>query len=143
MLHDNEFSSYGATDEYQEHTRNLLSRQPDVLLMDEYLHVYQSSLEQTPEVRLVAVLFKDGIDCYMRYLSANPRRGEKRLANEAEIWIFSKDEKWPFSFTNVCGILGVAPDFIRRILLRYKQKFTQPANTIKQTNRRRFSYRAA
>ncbi len=143
MLQNDEFRSYNAADEYQERTHNLPLRQPDVFLMDEYLHVYQSSLEKTPEVRLVAALFKDGIDSYMRYLFANPRHGEKRLANEAEIWIFSKDEKWPFSFTNVCGILGLAPDFIRGILLRYKQKRTQPNNASEHVERRHFCCRTA
>ncbi len=130
MLQDDQFISYDGAEDYlcQEHTRNLFG-QPDVLLVTEYLHVYQSSLAQTPEVRLVAALLKDGIDSYIKQLSAKPRRGRKTLANEAEEWIWSKDEDWPFSFENVCRILKVEPDYIRRILLRYKQEHTPSKET--------------
>jgi hypothetical protein len=126
MLQDDQFMSYDGNEDYmcQEHTRNLFG-QPDVLLVNEYLHVYQSNLAQTPEVRLVAALLKDGIDSYIKYLSAKPRRGKKSLANEAEEWIFDKDEDWPFSFENVCRVLKIDPGYIRRILLRYKQEYMQ------------------
>jgi len=131
MLQDDQFISYDGAEDYlcQEHTRNLFG-QPDVLLVNEYLHVYQSSLAQMPEVRLVAALLKDGIDCYIKSLSVKPRRGRKSLANEAEEWIFSKDEEWPFSFENVCQILKIEPDYIRRILLRYKQEYTLRAESL-------------
>jgi hypothetical protein len=126
MLQDDQFISYDGVEDYlcQEHTRNLFG-QPDVLLVNEFLQVYQSSLAQTPEMRLVAALLKDGIDSYIKSLSAKPRRGRKSLANEAEEWIFSKDEEWPFSFENVCAILRVEPDYIRRVLLSYKQEYTR------------------
>ncbi len=131
MLQDDQFISYDGAEDYlcQEHTRNLFG-QPDVLLVNEYLHVYQSSFAQMPEVRLVAALLKDGIDSYIKSLSAKPRRGRKNLANEAEEWIFSKDEEWPFSFENVCQILKIEPDYIRRMLLRYKQEYTQRAESL-------------
>ncbi len=131
MLQDDQFISYDGVEDYlcQEHTRNLFG-QPDVLLVNEFLQVYQSSLAQTPEMRLVAALLKDGIDSYIKSLSAKPRRGRKSLANEAEEWIFSKDEEWPFSFENVCAILRVEPDYIRRVLLSYKQEY----NRAKESN---------
>ncbi len=134
MLQDDQFISYDGAEDYlcQEHTRNLFG-QPDVLLMHEFLYVYQSSLAQTPEVRLVAALLKDGIDSYIKYLSAKPRRGRKSLANEAEEWIFSKDEEWPFSFENVCRVLKIDPGYIRRILLHYKQEYIQRKEANAQT----------
>src|SRR5512142_715592 len=121
MLQDDQFMAYDGVEDYlyQEHTRNLFG-QPDVLLFDEYLHVYQSTFAQTPEMKLVAAILKDGIDCYLKYFSAKPRRGKKR-PNEAEEWFFSKDERWLFSFENVCGLLKLEPDYIRRALLHYKQ----------------------
>jgi hypothetical protein len=122
MLHDDQFMSFDGVEDYlhQEHTRNLFG-QPDVLLIDEYLHVYQSNLAQTPEVKLLAAVLKDGIDSYIKQLSAKPRRG-KRFLNEAEEWFFSDDEDRLFSFENVCSILKIDPGYIRRCLLRYKQE---------------------
>lgn len=122
MLQDDQFMSFDGVDEYlhQEHTRNLFG-QPDVLLVNEYLRVYQSNLAQTPEMKLLAAVLKDGIDCYVKYLSAKPRRGKKFLT-EAPEWFFGKDEDRLFSFENVCGILEINPDYIRRCLLRYKEE---------------------
>lgn len=122
MLHDDQFMSFDGVEDYlhQEHTRNLFG-QPDVLLIHEYLHVYQSNLAQTPEVKLLAAVLKDGIDSYIKQLSAKPRRG-KRFLNEAEQWFFSDDEDRLFSFENVCSVLKIDPGYIRRCLLRYKQE---------------------
>jgi hypothetical protein len=125
MLQNDRFMSYDGVADYlcQEQTRNLFG-QPDVLLVNEYLHVYQSSFAQTPEMRLVAAVLKDSIDSYIKYMSIKPPRG-KKLTNEAEEWILSKDENWPFSFENVCGILKLEPDYIRRALARYKREYTK------------------
>jgi len=125
MLQDDQFMGYDGVEDYlcQEQTRNLFG-QPDVLVVTEYLHVYQSSFAQTAEMKLVAAVLKDGIDSYIKYLSAKPRRGRK-LINEAEVWFLSKDENWLFSFENVCGILKLEPDYIRRSLLRYKQEYAK------------------
>ncbi|MGE5304082.1 MAG: hypothetical protein ACM3TN_12275 [Alphaproteobacteria bacterium] len=121
MLQDDQLVSFDGVEEYlhQEHTRNLFG-QPDVVLVNEYLHVYQSNLAQTPEMRLAVAVLKDGIDSYVKHLSAKPRR-KKKFSNEAEEWFFSKDEDRLFSFENVCGILKIDPGYIRRCLLRYKE----------------------
>lgn len=129
MLHDDQFMSFDGVEDYlhQEHTKNLFG-QPDVLLLDEYLHVYQSNLAQTPEMKLLAAVLKDGIDSYIKHLSAKPRRS-KRFLNEAEEWFFSKDEDRLFSFENVCSVLKIDPGYIRRCLLRYKREHAQNGNT--------------
>lgn len=125
MLQDDQFMGCDGVEDYlyQEHTRNLFG-QPDALLVNEYLHVYQSSFAQTPEMKLVAAVLKDGIDSYIKYLSAKPRR-RRKLINETEEWFLSKDETWLFSFENVCAILKLEPDYIRRALLRYQQEYAK------------------
>lgn len=125
MLQDDHFMGYDGGEEYlcQEQTRNLFG-QPDVLLVNEYLHVYQGNYSETPEVRLVAAVLQDGINSYIKCMSARTRRGRK-LVSEAEEWFLSKDEGWLFSFENVCGILNLEPDHIRRALLRHKQEYAE------------------
>ena len=68
MLQDDQLMSFEGVEEYfhQEHTRNLFG-QPDVLLVNEYLHVNQSNLAQTPEMKLLAAVLKDGIDSYIKH----------------------------------------------------------------------------
>src|SRR4029077_15487979 len=81
----------------------------------EYLQVYQSNTATTPEMRLIAAVLEDAIDCYLKYSSVNTRRG-KRIFGEAEQWIFSQDDDWFFSFENICEMLKIDPDYIRRVV---------------------------
>jgi hypothetical protein len=98
----------------RESTRSLFG-QPDVLLIHEYLQVYQSKSAHAPEMRLIAAVLEDAIGCYLKYYSAHTRRG-KRICNEAAQWIFSPEDDWLFSFENICEMLKIDPDYIRRIL---------------------------
>lgn len=99
---------------FREPTQNLFG-QPDVMVIHEYLHVYRSSSAYTPEIKLIAAVLKDAIDCYLKYESVKTRRG-KRIFNEAAQWIFSRQEDWLFSFDNICEMLKIDPDYIRRVL---------------------------
>ena len=104
----------------REQTRNLFG-QPDVILIHEYLQVYQSSISHTPEMRLIAAVLEDAIDCYLKYSSVNTRRG-KRIFGEAEQWIFGQDDDWFFGFENICEMLKIDPDYIRRVLRQNPQE---------------------
>jgi hypothetical protein len=98
----------------REQTRNLFG-QPDVIVIHEYLHVYRSNTAHTPEIRLIAAVLEDAIDCYLKYCSAKTRRG-KRIFTEAAQWIFNQDEDWLFGFDNICEMLKLEPGYIRRVL---------------------------
>jgi hypothetical protein len=101
-----------------EQTRRLFG-EPDVLAVHEYLSVYQYRPALTPERRLLAAILRDAIDCHMRYCFAKSRR-EKKMQQETEEWFFG-DGEGVFSFENVCEVLRLAPGYIRRGLLLYKQ----------------------
>lgn len=115
----------------REPTRNLFG-QPDVIAIHEYLHVYRSSNGYTPEIRLIAAMLKDGIDCYLKYSSDRTRRG-KRIFSEAAQWIFNPHEEWLFSFDNICEMLRIDPDYIRRVL---RQNMTEPLPMNKRAGQR-------
>jgi hypothetical protein len=102
-----------------EQTRRLFG-EPDVLAVHEYLHVFQYRPALTPERRLIAAILSDAIDSYMRCCFAKSRR-DKKMYQETEEWFFGNDEG-VFSFENICEVLGLAPGYIRRGLLRYKQR---------------------
>ena len=103
------------------HAEAKLFGQPDVLCVDEYLHVYQGKSAETPERRLVAAILREAIDCYLRdCLKKN--RCRKRSFREAEEWFFKADGYDVFSLENVCGILNIDPGYIRRSLLQHQQQ---------------------
>jgi hypothetical protein len=128
MLENEQMASYEPGEDFlcREATRTLFG-QPDVLLVSEYLQVYQSSAAHTPEIKLIAAVLEDAIDCYVKNLGAKTRRG-KRICNEAEEWIFGQSDDWIFSFENICEMLKLEPNYIRRVLVRYKQEYLPADN---------------
>ena len=104
----------------REQTRNLFG-QPDVIAIHDYLHVYRSSTAHTPEIKLIAAVLEDAIDCYLKYCSAKSRRG-KRIFAEAAQWILDRDDDWLFGFDNICEMLKLDPNYIRRVVKQSAQE---------------------
>src|SRR5262249_60567126 len=84
----------------REQTRNLFG-QPDVIIIHEYLHIYRSSTAHTPEIKLIAAVLEDAIDCYLKYHTAKSRRG-KRIFSEAAQLILARNKICSFGFVNLC-----------------------------------------
>jgi hypothetical protein len=64
------------------------------------------------EKALMLAVLEDAIRCLERRAP-----GAARLAREAEAWIRSSDQRWPFSFVNVCAHLDMDARRLRRALL--------------------------
>lgn len=71
------------------------------------------------EVALMQSVLKDAIECFQKQFGT-PRFRDYRIAREAEQWFFTDDYQWPFSFVNICSVLGIDPEYIRRGLNRQK-----------------------
>lgn len=72
-----------------------------------------------PERRLFLAVLSDAIVRVRRLAeSRNPRRRYDLL--EAERWIRSEDRSWPCSFVNVCEALDIAPEPLRRAVLKWR-----------------------
>lgn len=68
---------------------------------------------------LMYAILDDAIACVQK---PSRNRRSQRLAREAEEWIFTDDEAWPFSFVNICGALNLDPDSVRVGLRRSAQQ---------------------
>ena len=101
--------------------------QPDVLCVDEYLHVYQGRPAETPERRLVAAILRDAVDCYLRDCFTKNRH-RKRSFREAEEWFFKSEDYGVFSLENVCGVLNIDAGYIRRSLKEFEQQNSPKAD---------------
>ncbi len=75
---------------------------------------------QEAEYNLVLALLEDAVHCFKKYRFAKASSA-RELYLEAREWFESDDRKWPFSFENVCMILGIEPDFMREGLRRWEQ----------------------
>jgi hypothetical protein len=73
------------------------------------------------ETALMRAVLEDAIMCFLG--RAKRRRIDARiLSREAEHWIRSKDLESPFSFNNVCHVLGLCPESARKEILEWKAR---------------------
>ncbi|HEV8718444.1 MAG TPA: hypothetical protein VGX03_37200 [Candidatus Binatia bacterium] len=72
------------------------------------------------EIALRRAVLEDAIGCFQKQTVSSGRRAQ-RLAREAEAWLFANDYNWPFSFVNICAVLGLDPEYIRMGLRRWRQ----------------------
>ena len=73
------------------------------------------------EAALMRAVLEDAIECFQKQFGT-PRFRDYRIAREAEQWFFTDDYQWPFSFVNICSVLGIDPEYIRRGLNKQKAK---------------------
>jgi hypothetical protein len=83
---------------------------------EQFMSTFRRSEFLEPEKALLAALLQDAIDCYHKYALARDREG-RELLREAEHWIMTDQDDWVFSFRNVCSVLGVDAEYVRRGVL--------------------------
>jgi len=72
-----------------------------------------------PEAELMRAVLEDALLCFQKGL-AHPGRRVQRVAREAEEWLFSDDDSWPFSFVSICAVLGLEPAYLRQGLRSWR-----------------------
>ncbi len=95
--------------------------QPDTLLPSQYFAALKRKGQHEPERRLAIAVLQDAVDCYKKHLGARDRKA-RQLFLDAEEWIISDDRSWPFSFENVCDLLQINPEYLRRGLAVWKER---------------------
>ncbi len=69
---------------------------------------------------MLAVL-DNALACFQKHFSCRGGRG-LRLFRETEEWIFREDSGRPFSFSNICDVVGFDPQYVRQGLLRWRER---------------------
>ncbi len=87
--------------------------EPDVMLPAQYFAVLRKRAPQGPEYMLVIAMLQDAVECLQKYRFSTDEVA-RELYESAREWIASDDRKWPFSFENVCGVLNLHPEYLRR-----------------------------
>jgi hypothetical protein len=87
--------------------------EPDALLASQYFDRVRRSAEHEGERRLMVAVLEDGVRTYTRFAAARDPHG-RELFLEAEAWIEDRDASWFYSFENVCNVLGLEADWLRR-----------------------------
>ena len=87
---------------------------PDTILPEQYCAAQSDSATRRERHLMVAVL-RDAVECYQKYSLARHPHGRALFA-EAVAWIESTDREWPFSYENICDVLGLDAGSVRRNL---------------------------
>jgi hypothetical protein len=85
----------------------------DTLMLKQYMDTFRRGEHLEPEKSLLAAILKDAVQEYRKYSRAHDARGKRRF-REAEDWIMRVGNDWIFSFDNVCELLGLDPEYVRR-----------------------------
>ncbi|MCK6555837.1 hypothetical protein L6Q96_14870 [Candidatus Binatia bacterium] len=93
--------------------------QPDVILPGQFLA--RRGVQAHGERHLMLAVLEDGINCFRDNLLAT-RESERRIFREAEEWIMGEEQVGPFSFLEICHVLGLDPDYLREGLERWRQR---------------------
>ena len=97
---------------------------PPAAVLPEQFHNRPTATDRVHgEVALMRAVLEDAISCFQKQSVKSGRRAQ-RLAREAEEWLFTDDPRWPFSFVNICAVLGLDPEYIRLGLKRWRQRLS-------------------
>jgi hypothetical protein len=86
----------------------------DTITADEFFDTLRST-QLEPEKALLSAILEDAVHCLEKYRTAQDRAGKERF-RDAESWIMKPGNDWIFSFDNVCELLGLDPQYLRKAL---------------------------
>ena len=86
--------------------------EPDILLPIQYFAALKRKKYSCGEHRLLIAIIQDAIECFQKHLHARDSK-RRQLFVDAEVWITDVDDEGPFSFNNVCELLGMNPEYLR------------------------------
>ena len=116
--------------------------EPDTLLPSQYFDRIRRHVEHDPERRLMIAVLEEGVNDYLKNVGArDPHR--RALFADAEHWIEDRDASWLYSFENICNVLGIESDYLRRGLHAWRDRTRRgreeaaPAITLRADERER------
>jgi hypothetical protein len=96
--------------------------QPDTVLPSQFFAALREKGFVEGEKRLMAAVLADAVDVFMKHAHSTDARSRQMFA-DAEAWLFQEDPgRWFFSFSNICDVLGLNPEYVRRGLTEWRQR---------------------
>jgi hypothetical protein len=95
--------------------------EPDTLLPIQYFEAMRKKHLLEGEKRLILSVLEDAVECFMKCIDSPTNKGQ-RLFRDADEWISLEDKHWVFSFDNVCDMLDINPEYMRRGLRQWKER---------------------
>ena len=124
----------------------LTNRHAHVFVLDpadpeNFDRLHKRKIREKEEALMLAVL-ADAVECFQKYVFAvGPR--ERKTFCEAEAWILDRKAEWVFSFVNICEVLELDPDYVRRGLVDWKENQLESFALAEQIPKRRYGRNVA
>jgi hypothetical protein len=97
--------------------------QPDTNLAFQYFDVFRRNSCPEGEKKIMLAVLEDAVASFQKYYFASGKKGKEHF-REAEEWIIEEKDDRLFSFTSICELLEISPDYLRRGLLQWREKQT-------------------
>jgi len=95
--------------------------EPDVLLPTQYFAALKRKSVACGEHRLLVAIIQDAVECFQKHIHARDTK-RRALYADAERWIDEDDDRSTFSFNNICELLGMNSDYLRKGLLDWRDR---------------------
>jgi hypothetical protein len=92
---------------------------PDLLTPTQYFDSKRRDSSDDPLKRLMMAVLEDAIRCYQGGGNGRTALKRKKFVEVTE-WFFDEDGSGPFSFSGVCEVLGLVPEYLRFGLARWQ-----------------------
>jgi hypothetical protein len=89
------------------------------ILPSQFFEGRKKNEDLEPEKRLMLAILTDAVRCYQVGCDAQ-RASRIRAFREAEEWLFSAKGYGPFSFENVCYTVDITPEYLRKMLRKWR-----------------------
>ncbi|MCC6849835.1 MAG: hypothetical protein IT294_15130 [Deltaproteobacteria bacterium] len=93
--------------------------EPDAVLASEF-GTPRTHLPEPERALMIAVL-EEASRCLLNYCAA-PDRKRRALSEEARDWFASTEQAHLYAYENVCHVLGIDPDFLRRRIFAVRER---------------------
>jgi len=90
--------------------------EPEVVLPTQFYGA-PSPAAQQPEKRLMLAVLEDAVVTLYKH-AGDDRARAQRLVREVLQWIEARNQRWPFSFENICAALNLNASALRQRLRR-------------------------
>jgi hypothetical protein len=94
---------------------------PDTVVAPEYFEARSRRGSLDPAKKLMLAVLEDALKCFLANVSARGGKN-KKLFDDAELWIMEEGSDDVFSFENICEVLGLHPQYVRQGLRRWKRQ---------------------
>jgi hypothetical protein len=95
--------------------------QPDTVLSTQFFDDRRRKTLLEAEKRLMLAILDNAVHCFQdHHLAQHGKR--KRLFDDVHRWFFEASSDWLCGFENICSVLGLNPEYIRKGLVRSRTK---------------------